>query len=833
MAIDVAQFHQVFFEESFESLDIMEARLLIMEPGEVDPEEINAVFRTAHSIKGGSGTFGFPEIAAFTHIIEALLDEMRDGRTSVTSQCINTLLRSVDTLREMLIAAEEGKEFDRETVQKRRDELIALLSEDSEIRTGIAAQGEKKSAQTGRSVAGWNISFRPLPRLMRSGNDPLRILRELAALGELDVQVDMDALPRFRELDPEQCYLAWRLRLAGNIPRQAVVDLFAWVEDECELVIEPVGPGGAAPRYAPRAPAEEERRTADGGRRRDDRRQSDRRQADRRFPLDRRRGDRRSGGAVLPGSSSMRVDLHKINSLVSQVNELVMTQTSLGLIDGDLDAAGIERLREGINRLTSQTRMLQQNIMQIRQLQISFVFGRFPRVVHDLGEELGKKIELVTVGDELEVDKAVFEKIGDPLVHLVRNSLDHGIETPQERIAAGKPETGTIRIEASRRQGEFVFEVQDDGRGLDRERILSKALAQGLVSADQKLMNKQIDELIFHPGLTTAGRVSDVSGRGVGMDVVRRNIQELGGYIDIQSARGVGSSILIRLPSAPVVLDGVVVQVGAEAYVVPSGSVVESTQPQPDRVDVPAAGEACIGFQGETLPLIRLRQLFAVTSAQAGDPTAGKLLVVEGDGGRCGLLVDALAEVREQVVVKPLEENYHRIEGIAGAALLSDGSVALVLEISGLMRLARNRPMADNRTEADAAADAARGGGYFAFRLGSEIYGIDRALVQEVRGREPLTRLPNQPAYVKGLLNLRGSMVPVFDLRRRLALPSGESAQETVVIVKLDGAGKEKMAALMIDGLVDGACGMESQTVTPLDVEQLLGADLFPGRIGE
>jgi two-component system chemotaxis sensor kinase CheA len=681
MAIDVAQFHQVFFEECFESLDVMEARLLIMEPGEPDPDEINALFRTAHSIKGGSGTFGFPEIASFTHIVEALLDEIRDGHSSVTQECLNALLGSVDVLREMLIALEEGVEYQKEKVEQHKEALIALLSEDSEIRLHPPSDPSEKQAES--DVTGWKIQFRPLPHLMQSGNDPLRIIRDLAALGELDLQPDMGGLPRFAELQPEQCYLAWNMRLMGSVPRKAVEEIFAWVEDDCELVIDPI-------RKSPEA---QERREQGGGRRGSDRRGNDRRQADRRFPLDRRRGDRRAGGAVLPGSSSMRVDLHKLNTLVDLTNELVMTQKSLGMMDEELDAEGIERLREGMARLTRQTRELQKNILQARELQISFVFGRFAHLVHDLGDEMGKKIELVTVGDELGVDKAVFEKIGDPLVHLVRNSFDHGIELPQERIAAGKPETGTIRIEAIKRPDGLLFEVQDDGRGLDRKQILNKAIAQGVVSADQKLSDKQIDELIFHPGLTTAGQVSDVSGRGVGMDVVRRNIQELGGQIDIESAQGVGSSILIRLPLTPNVMQGRVVRVGGESYVIPSASIVDAIPLQAGVIDLSAGGEGHISFGDERLSIIRLQRLFGIDTGHTGDLAHGQLLIVDGDGGRRGLLVDHLEAEVQQVVVKALEDNYQRIEGLNGAAILDDGSVALVLDISGVIRLARDLPV--------------------------------------------------------------------------------------------------------------------------------------------
>jgi two-component system chemotaxis sensor kinase CheA len=680
----MAQFHQVFFDESFEGLDIMESGLLNMDPGDVDAEQINAIFRAAHSIKGGSGTFGFTNIASFTHVMETLLDEMRDGRRQVTAEAVNVLLRSVDILREMLKATSEGGQMDEAQVQEQQAELEAVLKGGADKgAASAAAPAAATESAVEQEPTGWHIVFRPHAHMMRTGNDPLRIIRELSALGELQADTDLSCLPSLLELEPEDCYLSWDLHLTGDVSREQIGEVFDWVEDDCDLAIMPIMPPQAeAPAPAAAGETQPEAKPVEPERRAGDRREAE----------DRRQTDRREGKGAAPaaaggGSSSIRVDIHKIDTLINMVGELVITQSMLGMLGEDFDMSRVERLRDGLTQLERHTRELQESVMQIRMLPISFTFSRFPRLVHDLSTKMGKKIQLKMTGENTEVDKTVIEKIGDPLVHLVRNSLDHGIEAPEERVAAGKPETGTVELNAFHRGGNIIIEIRDDGKGLNKNKILDKAKERGLVAEDGHLSDQQIFELIFAAGFSTADVVSDVSGRGVGMDVVRRNINELGGNIEIESETGKGSSFIIRLPLTLAILDGQTVVVGDETYIVPLVSIVESIQIRPEMFNLVAGKGETFKLRDEYLPIVRLHETFGVENAKAKDLTEGLLVVVEGEGRRCGLFVDDLLG-QQQVVIKSLEANYGKIEGVSGATILGDGSVALILDIPGLIRLA-------------------------------------------------------------------------------------------------------------------------------------------------
>jgi two-component system chemotaxis sensor kinase CheA len=681
----MAQFHQVFFEESFEGLDIMESGLLDMQPGEADSEEINSIFRAAHSIKGGAGTFGFTDIAGFTHIMETLLDEMRDGRRDVTSDAINVLLKSVDILRHMLNAAQDGNNVDEATVAEQKGELERVLAQGGgSVDHAESATDDAVAAAAGEEkVTGWHIVFRPHSNILHTGNDPYRIIKELSELGELEAECDISQLPALTEYEAEDFYLSWDLHLYADVDQQAVNDIFDWVEDECDIAIVPIVTGVAAqPEKAAELQAVEPA---------EERRQGDRRQSeDRRSPVDRRSGDRRkaSSGAAKGGGGSIRVDTAKIDSLINMVGELVITQSMLGMLGEDFDMSRVEKLNEGLGQLERHTRELQESVMQIRMLPISFTFSRFPRLVHDLSEKMGKSIELEMIGEDTEVDKTVIEKIGDPLVHLVRNSLDHGIEMPEDRVAAGKPETGKIQLIASHKGGNIVIEIRDDGRGLNRDKILSKAIEKGVISESHNLSDKQIYELIFEAGFSTADQVSDVSGRGVGMDVVRRNINELGGGIEIESNPGQGSSIIIRLPLTLAILDGQSIVVGEETYIVPLVSIIESIQVRPDQVNLVAGKGETFKLRDEYLPVIRMHEIFGVDKPKTTNLSEGLLVVVEGDGGKCGLFVDDL-QGQHQVVIKSLETNYGKVDGASGATILGDGSVALILDVPDLMRLAK------------------------------------------------------------------------------------------------------------------------------------------------
>ncbi|MFC1602031.1 chemotaxis protein CheA [Pseudomonadota bacterium] len=679
MTIDMAQFHQVFFDESFEGLDVMESGLLEMDPGSADPEQINSIFRAAHSIKGGSGTFGFTDIADFTHVMETLLDEMRDGRRQVTTEGVNVLLASVDVLREMLTATSEGAELNPERVKVQKADLDRLLAGGDAPSTAESAGSEDEIAPSaGDERAGWHIVFQPHSHMMRTGNDSLRLLRELESLGDLTVTVDTESLPPLSDLEPEDSYLSWDMTLTGDVSQDQINDIFDWVEDDCDLSISSLSSEPAASPVAAETRSESEQQTVAID-----------------VPATAAQSEAASGeakkSASSSGASSIRVDISKIDALINMVGELVITQSMLSMLGEDFDISQIERLREGLAQLERHTREMQESVMQIRMLPISFTFSRFPRLVHDLSTKMGKQIELKMTGEATEVDKTVIEKIGDPLVHLVRNSLDHGIELPEDRVAAGKSEVGTVELNASHRGGNIIIEIKDDGKGLNKEVLLKKAIEKGVVSPDAVLSDQQIYELIFGAGFSTAETVSDVSGRGVGMDVVRRNINELGGSIEIQSEVGVGSSFVIRLPLTLAILDGQTVSIGSEMYIVPLVSIIESIQIKQDMVNMLAGKGETFKLREEYLPIVRLHEVLGVKDAKAKEINEGLLVVVEGEGRRCGLFVDDLLG-QQQVVIKSLEANYKKIDGLSGATILGDGSVALILDIPGLIRMAGNSP---------------------------------------------------------------------------------------------------------------------------------------------
>lgn len=665
MTMDVSQFHQVFFEESLEHLANMEAGLLQLDAGGNDPETVNVIFRGAHSIKGGSGTFGFQAVAEFTHLMETLLERIRSGSTTITPEIVSVLLESVDVLRDMIHALQAGEEpapSRSADVHRRLSRLLddseeAAKHDGGEVRSAVGAEDEG---------AGWRIRFRPHPHLFRTGNDPYRILRELATLGELDVESDVSTMPPLAEMDPEDCYLAWDMVLRSDVNRMEIDEIFAWVAGDCELDINalanteadvPVASGAQGQRIDVKPPAGV---------------------AGRRSGQDRRQAE----------GESIRVGIEKIDAIINMVGELVITQSMLSQMGSEvqaLNSSALENLRDGLAQLERNTRELQEGVMRIRMLPISFAFSRFPRLVHDLSLKLGKKVELKLSGEQTELDKTVMEKIGDPLVHLVRNSLDHGIELPEARVSRGKSEAGQIHLNAYHQGGNIVIEVSDDGAGLDRERIAAKARERGLLPEDSAVDEERILDLIFEPGFSTAESVSDVSGRGVGMDVVRRNIRDLGGNVEVASQPGQGSTFTIRLPLTLAILDGQLVRVKDQIYVVPLVSIVESLQVHPDQVNIVTGRAEVYRLRDDYIPIMDLREIFG-TTIPVGHSAESLLVVVEGEGKKVGLVVDELLG-QQQVVIKSLESNFRPVKGISGATILGDGTVALIMDASQLVNM--------------------------------------------------------------------------------------------------------------------------------------------------
>ena len=707
MSIDIAQFHQVFFEESFELLDVMESGLLDLGIGDPDLETINAIFRGAHSIKGGGGTFGFTAISEFTHVLETLLDEMRNGERSVTRESVDVLLAAVDILRSMLSAAQEGTDFDAAEAADVHARLEKLLLAEKGVTEPVAAPPAEEAPapdaatepapQSAGSV--WTIGFQPHEHLFTTGNDPVRILRELESLGAVSAVADFSRLPDYADFDPETCYVGWTLRLEADAREDDVREIFEWVEDDADIHISRDNGDSTAPADREKHPAAEDAAPTDSAEAAQSATPSAPTEEAESTPAS-RTGERRSGGSSASANSSIRVDIGKVDSLINLVGELVITQSMLGQFDDDRENVDFDKLREGLAQLERNTRELQESVMRIRMLPISFSFNRFPRLVRDLSAKLGKEIELKIVGEQTELDKTVLEKIADPLVHLVRNALDHGIEAPDIRAAAGKPRQGTLTLSARHEGGNIVIEIGDDGAGLNAEKILAKARERGLVGADENLSDERIHELIFHPGFSTAEQLSDVSGRGVGMDVVKRNIKELGGLIEIESRASAGSTIRIRLPLTLAILDGQLVKVGNQTYIVPLVSIVESLLAEEKRVESVAGAAELYRLRGEYLPIIRLYELFEV-EPQATALDQGLLVVVEGEGQRAGIFVDELLG-QQQVVIKSLETNFRRVDGVSGATILGDGTVAMILDAGGLITLSRRKalPRGSNTVQA-------------------------------------------------------------------------------------------------------------------------------------
>jgi two-component system chemotaxis sensor kinase CheA len=659
-AVDLTQFHKTFFEESLEGLDAMETALLALDSGSTDHELVHTIFRAAHSIKGGAATFGFADVAAFTHVAESLLEEVRSERRGVDAGLIDLLLRSVDCLRAMLARSGSGQPAADAGSEALRGELVRLVS-------GEAAPAAPAPAPNAVAASGWDIRFVALPHLLQTGNDPLRLFRELGQLGRLEVRraFVLDSAPaRLAELDPGQCHLGWELRLHGAVARGEVDAVFDWLDGDCELAIAALAaesPVAAAPA-AVAAPAA----TA---------------------PAPAAPAAREATATTAAEGSSIRVGIDKVDALINMMGELVITQSMLSDIGENFQPAQLERLREGLLQLERTTRELQESVMRIRMLPIGSVFNRFPRLVRDLERKLGKQVKLELHGEHTELDKTVLEKIGDPLVHLVRNAIDHGLELPAQRKAAGKPETGTLKLNAYHEGGNIVVQISDDGAGLNRAAIVAKAQQRGLLGADQEPSDAEVAELIFQPGFSTAAQATDLSGRGVGMDVVRRNVRDLGGSVGVKSEAGKGSVFTIALPLTLAIIDGLVTAVGHERYIVPLTSIVESLRLDAEAVRRIAGGGEVFQFRGEYLPLMRLHRAFDCADAIT-EVERGIVVVIEDDSRRVGLLVDDLLG-QQQAVIKSLEKHYQRVQGVSGATILSDGSVALIVDVGGVVRLGR------------------------------------------------------------------------------------------------------------------------------------------------
>ena len=734
----MAAIKQTFFQECEEQLAELEDGLLTIEREEGDLETINAVFRAVHSIKGGAGAFGLDELVRFAHTFETTLDGMRSGKVDISAQIVKLMLRSADILADLVRFSRDGGDMDHARVAQMSEELTragGLAPEPAAVEAPaafVAAPGEPDEfgfaptpvtfdfagdapAEPAVDEFGFapvmidfdefiaaeaavphaiDVTFRPKPELYAKANDALRLLRELGRLGEMEVSCDRSALPLLTELDPEGAYLAWNISIA-NAEEAAVREIFEFVEFDCDLEISTrvsgideeqaaetvrevlaqvatqeagadvqpieapvsVSPALVEPAVAAAVPEIAAKAAPQAG---------------------------NQPAAAQQGGSTIRVDLDRVDRLIDLVGELVINQSMLAQ---RVMEAGIARLSDvavGLDDLEQLTREIQDSVMAIRAQPVRPIFQRMSRVVREVADMTGKSVRLLTEGENCEVDKTVIERLADPLTHMIRNAIDHGLESPEDRIKAGKPEQGVVRMIAAHRSGRVVIEVSDDGAGINRAKVREIAVKKGIIEEDASLTDPEIDDLIFAPGFSTAASISDVSGRGVGMDVVRRSIQALGGRITITSRPGLGTTFTLSLPLTLAVLDGMVVTVAGQTLVVPLSAIVETLQPKASDVHNLGDNARVIAIRGAFLPLLDVGAVLGYR-ADEGDPLNSVAVMVETENqSQCALLVDGIIG-QQQVVIKSLETNYGHVFGVAAATILGDGRVAVILDVDAIV----------------------------------------------------------------------------------------------------------------------------------------------------
>ncbi len=700
------QLKQTFFEECSEALQQIEAGLNEIRDGGGSEDSINAVFRSVHSVKGGAGIFGFDDLVNFAHVFETVLDAMRAGKLIPTAEIADLMLTANDILSDLIAMSGAGEAIPPDLGAETRAALEKLLGDngvggedddnspapaDFEGLDFVPVMAGDMGADDAEGKRVYRIVFRPKPDLIKKANEPLYIVRELQKLGSLELIAEIETLPPLAELEPDRPYIGWTGTLTTEAGREQVEEVFEFVSDDCDLEIteenpapglaspagqetplmEPVPqidiPAQSAPSIVPSGPGAAAARPAT----------AEAPAAPRAAPAK----------AV---ATTTRVELDKIDRVVNLVGELVIAQAMLGQVVQGMPEEATGRLVQVLEEVSHHTRELKDSVMSMRAQPIGAVFQRMPRLVREVAAKTGKKVRLEMHGEGTEVDRSIIERLGDPLTHIIRNSVDHGIESPQARAAAGKGEEGTVRLQAEHRGGRIVVEVIDDGGGIDSDRVLKKARERGIVGPDAVLTEDEINNLIFAPGFSTAETISDISGRGVGMDVVRRNIQDLGGRITLKSERGKGMTLQLALPLTLAVMDGMVIKVHEQTYVVPMSAIVECLRPSRSDVHNLLGGRGMLQLRGNLVPLVHLNDLLDA-GAEIKDSDERVVIIADaGDGTNFGIIVDELCG-HQQVVVKSMEESYGAVPGVGGATILGNGRVALILDVDKLSELATSQ----------------------------------------------------------------------------------------------------------------------------------------------
>ncbi|NTJ41320.1 chemotaxis protein CheA [Agrobacterium larrymoorei] len=740
--MDMNEIKEIFFQECEEQLAELESGLLKLNDGDRDPETVNAVFRAVHSIKGGAGAFGLDELVGFAHVFETTLDCVRSNKLDPNQDVLKVMLKSADVLADLTNAARDGGSVEESRTRGLVKELEALANgempsassapEPVAPKAAASAPAPKPTDESGfqpvafsfgdfedaaiplMETPTFNVTFKPRASLYSKGNEAALLLRDLSRIGEMSINCDMSELPPFENVDPEAAYFQWKISIKTDKGEEGIRTVFEFAEWDCDLEITEVQDEAAASEELPMIPVP--------------------------FDLSILEDDTPEEPAVQPASidepvvakavatasaatevtrsvaaaaekkeaaastaaanaaanasagQTIRVDLDRVDRLINLVGELVINQAMLSQSVIENDTTGTSAVNMGLEELQQLTREIQDSVMAIRAQPVKPVFQRMSRIVREVADMIGKQIRLITEGENTEVDKTVIDKLAEPLTHMIRNAVDHGIETPEKREAAGKNPEGTVKLSAKHRSGRILIELADDGAGINRERVRQKAIDNDLIAADANLTDEEIDNLIFMPGFSTADKISDISGRGVGMDVVKRSIQALGGRISITSRPGLGSTFTMSLPLTLAVLDGMVVTVAGQTLVVPLTAIVETLQPEAANIHSFGANQRLISIRNSFCPLVDVGRILNFRATQA-NPVEGVALLVESEGGgQRALMVDAIQGQR-QVVIKSLEANYTHVPGIAAATILGDGRVALILDVDAVVGASRGQSL--------------------------------------------------------------------------------------------------------------------------------------------
>ncbi len=672
------QFKNTYFEECDDRIQEAEEGLSLMMEGARDTDTINLVFRAIHSIKGGAGAFAFNDVVDFSHEFETVLDYVREGKLTPDRDMCNLFLRANDIVAEMINTVRNNNEIQSNFGNDILTDLRAIVS--SLNGTSSAQNNESQdSQQQTKSMCEWEITFAPHPEMLQTGNDPVYLIKSLAELGEIDVTSNIENIPSLDQIDPETCYTQWAIKLTTDEDESEITEVFDFVDDLCDLNIAKIKEINPKPVQA--APATTS--------------------SDQPAPTT-------SGTSTSPSensapqktvSTSIRVDLERIDHLVNLVGEMVIAQSMLQERIKWLPMEIGNDIGEDVENLTRHMRDLQESVMSVRAQPIKSVFSRMPRTIREACSAVGKDVRLETIGEDTEVDKTVLENLIDPLTHMIRNSVDHGIEKPEDRIAAGKESHGTIVLSAKHKSGRIIIEIKDNGKGIDRQAVLAKAEKQNLIQPDANLTPNEIDNLVFKPGFSTAEALSELSGRGVGMDVVRRNVVNLGGRITISSEPGQGCVLTLSLPLTLAVMDGMVVSVGSRRFVLPTINIVESFQPKNQAIGQLTNDVNVIEARGQYVRLLPLYDMFQINDAVT-TPEEGLVILLETDDGeKVAVMVDDVLG-QQQVVIKSLDTNYTTVGGISAATILGNGEVALILDVPSLKLMKVNINLADNAKNA-------------------------------------------------------------------------------------------------------------------------------------